>query len=156
MARAERDPRWSWIGFTKYRRAWLETYRIKAAIYCGVVRDKQTDEPDEDFDRHYGADDVIIQIEKGKSRLFIDLTSMTEEELTAFRNLVTMACDAALPASRYIDEAARAAVEADEHFDPRPFRVQPVFHTRNWDGTVHIPDNNKESNEHHGSGGPPD
>lgn len=139
------------FGYSKWRRAWMQGHALEAAIYTGLPDDNERDGFVDDT-RHFGADSVVLELRRGKTGvLFIDLTSLTEEELTLFRDVVNMAFDAALPACAYIDAAAAAAVEAGETFSPRPFRVRPVFHIR-WDKTINIPDNNKE-NQHEQAGG---
>lgn len=137
---APRGPRV--FGYTKWRRAWMTGHRLDVALYTGLPsKDEEWGYMDDT--RSFGADSVVIEIRRGKNVIFIDFTSLTEEELTMFRDLLNLAIDTALPAARYIDLAAQEATDAGETFSPRPFRTRPVSHVR-WDKQITIPDNYQE------------
>lgn len=143
MRKRERDPNTPRVfGYTRWRRAWMQAHRLDVVLYTGLpANDEQFGYVDDT--RSFGADSVVIEIRRGKRVIWIDFTSLTEEELTMFRKMLNMAIDTALPVSRYIDQAAQEATDADETFSPRPFRIRPVFHDR-WDHQVTIPDNYQE------------
>lgn len=147
------------FGYTKFRRAWMTGHRLDVALYTGLPsNDEKWGFVDDS--RSFGADSVVIEIRRGKRVIFIDFTSLTEEELTMFRELLNLAIDTAMPAARYIDKAAQEATEADETFSPRPFRIRPVMHIPRWDKTITIPDNyqeykNEQARSNSGPDGPP-
>lgn len=140
------------FGFTKYRRAWIQAHNLEVAIYTGLPPFEKGEGEFLASDMHFGADNVILNIKRGRTgNLFIDLTTLTEEELSVFRDIITLAIDTAMPAAQYIDKASVEANDTGEEFSPRPFRVRPVFHIR-WDKTITIPDSYKE-NQHEQDGG---
>lgn len=146
----------SLFGYSPFRRVWMDAHRLAVALYTALPPSSDRDGFVDD-DRHFGADPVVIEIRRGQRVIWIDFTSLTEEELTMFRDVLNTGIDAALPVCRYIDQAAQEATEAGHTFSPRPFRVRPVKHMR-WDEKVTIPDNYKEylSEQNRSSEDPPD
>lgn len=146
MPKAEKAPRQQVFGYTPWRRAWMEAHRLAVVLYTALPHDDSREGFVTD-DRHFGADPVVIEVRRGRRILWIDLTSLTEEELLMFRDILNTSIDTALPVCRYIDKAAQEATESGDTFSPRPFRIRPVQHSR-WDGKITIPDNYQEHKHH--------
>lgn len=130
------------------RRAWLTLPRIETILYVGgEPRLKPIEDDPYDHDR------VMLELKAGVKTFFIDLTSMTKEELDCWRTLIEIACDAAEPVCVSLDAFAQQEMEDGAvMLAPRVFRSAPSLIVRNTKartvkGRANPTDNKENSDE---------
>lgn len=79
---------------------------------------------------HEAGNDVGLNFEDGRMRYFINLSSLTYEELIAHKRVIDTAFELAAPVSRERDEYAEAALEDGDTSYPRCFRPPPIVWKR--------------------------
>ena len=135
---------WSERLYSKYRRAWLQMKNIDVALFIGYP----SNAPDEYGDRRFGADRIALYLKIYQHKIWLNLTTWTEEELLALRTILVTALDTAIPVARSIDQAAQSEMDAEmDDLSPRLFRMKPALFVRSMpEIKLASPDNNKENN----------
>lgn len=126
----------------------MQAHNLEAAVYFPPDEEPDPELPVDEYRQSFkfGTTSILLEIKRGRRVIWINLTALTEEELTMLRELINLGIDLALPITRYVDEQAHEANERGTMFIPRTFRVRPVLHRR--DLTTVIPDNPKEQDAH--------
>jgi hypothetical protein len=84
-----------------------------------VESDIDDDTPIED------GEDIILQVERGKTKIYINLSEFNTDELDAFRKALDAAITEAAPVVAERDRIAREAIERDENPYYRSLRPAP-------------------------------
>jgi hypothetical protein len=75
-----------------------------------------------------GYEPVLLQLERFKHFLNIDLTLMTVEEITSFKQIVDLAVERGLKVAQQLDDRAQEILESGSKTVPlRAFRMKPTI-----------------------------
>lgn len=111
--------------FGERRKAWLETHSLKLVLYVGRNDDMGIEFSDPDI-----GEPVALALAAGRGKFFINMTSMTEEELDLVEKFFNDAIAEARPTIKNLDEQARRAWEDGRDLYVRSYKQDPVIHTR--------------------------
>lgn len=103
--------------FGEFRRAWVDVKGMTGVMFVKP-------------DSYEGGCNVELAVNSGKTKFWTSLTSLTANELLAFKRLFDMAFEAALPICQARDERAMQALADGNTRYARAFRADPVLWKR--------------------------
>lgn len=116
--------------YNKQRKRWMQTADIEVVHY-EVPEDEALNFIHQEHREGWGPTHLIMFVNVGSSRRFfgMNLSSMTEEELDAFKEMVDASCEAARETIKHRDELAQEAMSDDDEFEvfQRLYRPAPVM-----------------------------
>lgn len=133
------------------RRAWAKVNTLEVVCYITA-----TDRNDAEAHDPYDHDRVTIEFLNGRRKFFIALTTHTQEELLALKQILNAAIDAAIPVVESLDTFSQSEYDSGaEHLSPRLFRSRPVLVIRDMTARLvkgrHTPTTSRRTDERQSS-----